>query len=419
MSKFIIEKSAPLQGCIKAEGAKNSALPILAACILSAGRCKLNGVPLLSDIDVMCRLLNEIGAQITKDSQKKSLSVDCTDIYETELSYELIKKIRASFLLAGPLLARLKRVRLQMPGGCAIGVRPIDLHLKGFSLLGAHINKEHGIIELTTKGLKGAKIYLDFPSVGATENIMMAAVCAKGETVISNCAVEPEIIDLADFLNKCGCKISGAGSDTITITGISDLSPCIHTVIPDRIEAGTYMAAAAATHGTVTINNVRCDHLTAVIAKLKEINVEVIQEDSRITVQPKGKYKNVDIKTLPYPGFPTDLQPQFMSLFSTISGASFINETVFENRFMHVGELSRMGADIRVEGNSAIIQGVKRMTGTQVRATDLRAGAGLIIAGLCAEGTSEIGDIYHIDRGYYKICDKLRTLGANIKRIDD
>ncbi len=420
MSKFIIERSSPLSGEVYIDGAKNSALPIIAACLLCAGGdIFIDNVPYLSDISVMCRIISTIGAKISRLNEGKGIRIGCENIRPVEMPYELVKKIRASFLIAGPLLARFKKVRIQLPGGCAIGVRPIDLHLKGFSLLGASVKQEHGVVEISCKKLKGNEIHLDFPSVGATENIMMAAVLAQGKTVISNCAVEPEIVDLADFLNKMGCKIEGAGSDSIKITGVEILSGCRHRIIPDRIEAGTFLAAAAATRGEIKINNVCCSHLRAVSSKLKELNAEITEGENHIKINAKNIYKNADIKTMPYPGFPTDMQPQFMSVLTTIAGTGIINETVFENRFMHVGELNRMGADIRLEGRCAVVRGASRMTGTQVKATDLRAGAGLIIAGLCAEGKSEISDIYHIERGYYKIEEKLKKLGASIKKVEE
>lgn len=417
MSKFVIEKTNSLFGEVDIEGAKNSALPILAACLLcSNGKIKLSNIPNLSDIAIMCDILSSIGAIIK--SEKNNYIIDCENICVKELPYDAVKKIRASFLIAGPLLARFKRVNIQLPGGCEIGVRPVDLHLKGFSLLGAKINQEHGSIEISCDNLIGNEIHLDFPSVGATENIIMASVFAKGETIISNCAVEPEIIDLADFLNKMGCKIEGAGSDNIKITGVKELFSCSHKIIPDRIEAGTFLAAVAATRGKVKINNVCCEHLRAVISKLRELNAEIAEENNFITLNGENIFKNADIKTMPYPGFPTDMQPQFMSLLTTIKGTGIINETIFENRFMHVGELNRMGADIKLEGRCAIIQGGRKMSGTQVKATDLRAGAGLIIASLCADGKSEISDIYHIERGYCHIEEKLNKLGAKIKKVD-
>ena len=418
MEKFLLEKSLNIKGDVYIEGAKNACLPILAASILSNGKTTIKKVPFLSDINVMCSLLESLGIDIKKDIKNKLIEVDTKSIFNKEVCYELVKKIRASFLLAGPLLARFRKVSIQMPGGCAIGVRPIDLHLKGFKALGAEIVKEHGIIEITAKnGLVGTEIYLDFPSVGATENIIMASVLAKGETIISNCATEPEIVDLIDFLNKMGAKIEGGGTETVKIKGVNELNSCAHTIIPDRIEAGTFLVLGAATKGDLNIFDVNCEHLKAITSKLKEINVDIEEKDNMIKVFSKNTFKNVDIKTMPYPGFPTDMQPQFMSLMSTTKGTSIINETIFENRFMHVAELGLMGANIKVEGNSAIINGVDKITGCKVKATDLRAGAALIIAGLCAEGVTEISDIYHIERGYYNIENKLKNIGAKIKKV--
>lgn len=417
MSRYIVGKSKPLFGEIDTDGAKNSALPIIAACLLCAdGEFVLENIPKLSDIEVMCEIIGNIGAALKMDEQKKQLKICCKDVFQAELPYKPVKKIRASFLTAGPMLARFKRVKIHLPGGCEIGVRPVDLHLKGFSLLGAEIKQEHGTIEISCDKLTGNEIHLDFPSVGATENIMMAAVMAEGETVISNCAVEPEVVDLANFLNKMGCKIDGAGSDNIRVKGVKELNSCRYRIISDRIEAGTFMAAAAATRGKIRINNVCCEHLRAIISKLRELNAQIKEGESFIDIDAGNICKNADIKTMPYPGFPTDMQPQFMSVLTTINGTGIVNETVFENRFMHVGELNRMGADIKLEGRCAVIQGGARMTGTQVTATDLRAGAGLIIAGLCAEGKSEISDIFHIERGYCNIDKKLRSLGADVIR---
>ena len=418
MDKFLIEQSLNLKGDIYIEGAKNSCLPILAACILSNGNVIIKRVPFLSDINIMCNLLKEIGITVNKDLINKTLNINTKNIFNKQVSYELVKKIRASFLLAGPLLARFGKVSIQMPGGCAIGVRPIDLHLKGFKALGAEIIQEHGVIEINAKnGLIGTEIYLDFPSVGATENIIMASVLAKGETIVSNCATEPEIVDLIEFLNKMGAKIEGGGTETIKIKGVDSLNNCTHTIIPDRIEAGTFLVLGAATKGEINIFNINCEHLKAITSKLKEINVDIEEKDNLIKVYSKNIFKNVDIKTMPYPGFPTDMQPQFMSLMSIVNGTSIINETIFENRFMHASELSLMGANIKVEGSSAIISGVEKITGSKVKATDLRAGAALIIAGLCAEGVTGISDIFHIERGYYNIEEKLKNIGAKIKKI--
>ncbi len=420
MGKFLIEKSCYLKGCVEIEGAKNSALPILCACLLSSGEITLERVPFLSDILVMCNLLEELGLHITKDEKNKKLIINTENIKNTKVSYELVKKIRASFLLAGPLLARFKKAYIQMPGGCAIGVRPIDLHLKGFKTLGAEINQEYGNIDISVKNeLKCNKIYLDFPSVGATENIIMASVFIKGETFISNCATEPEIVDLAEFINKMGGKIEGAGTENIKITGVEKLNGCTHKIIGDRIEAGTFLTLAAATKSDLEIKYVNPEHLRAVISKLKELNINIEEKENSINIYAskiKENLNNIDIKTMPYPGFPTDMQAQFMALMCFLNGTGIINESIFENRFLHVGELNLMGADIKVEGNTAIIKFAEKLTGAKVKATDLRAGAALIIAGFCAEGKTEINDIYHIERGYYKIDEKLKKIGAKIEK---
>jgi len=417
MEKFLVEKSGPLFGEVVIDGAKNAILPILAATILSEGKCVIKNVPFLKDVEIMLMLLDKLGAETEFIVSEKKIVVDCKNISNIALPYELVKKIRASFLIAGPLLSRFGRVKIQLPGGCRIGVRPIDLHLKGFSLMGSDIKQEHGAVEITSGNLRGGNIYLDFPSVGATENIIMAAVLADGETNISNCSVEPEIGDLINFLNKMGARIEGGGSDNVKVIGVSSLSGTSYKVIPDRIEAGTYMVGAALTNGNVLIKNVVCDHLRPVIAKLRDMNVDVEEMDSQIRVSVSKNIVNTDIKTLPFPGFPTDMQAPFTSLMAVAEGTGVINETIFENRFMHVGELNRMGADIKVESKSAIIKGVPKIMGTQVRATDLRAGAALILSALVAEGETEISDVYHIERGYFDIEHKLKMLGAKIRAI--
>lgn len=418
LSKIIVQKSRPLQGTVRVSGAKNAVLPILAATLLSTEKCVLEEVPALRDVDVICEVLSSLGADI-KRLERDKIEVMAHDIDEIEAPYELVRKMRASFLVMGPLLARMGKARISMPGGCAIGTRPIDLHLKGFKALGAEITLGYGFVEATAERLIGSKIYLDFPSVGATENIMMAAVLAEGQTVIENAAEEPEITDLANFLNKMGADIKGAGTDTIKINGVEKLGGAVHSVIPDRIEAGTYMIAAAITGGNVLVDNVVPDHLKPVIAKLKECNIEVMEEGNGIRVIGKNRPKAVDIKTMPYPGFPTDMQSQFMALMSVADGTSIVIETVFENRFMHVSELKRMGADIKIEGRSAIIEGKEALLGAPVKATDLRAGAALILSGLVSDGITEITNIYHIDRGYVDIEEKLRSLGANIYREEN
>ena len=418
LGKFVIEKSRLLEGRIKVNGSKNSVLPILAATLLSEQECIIRDVPYLTDVEIMKRLLENLGAKVVWDDKEEIVYCETKKIIKTEADYELVSKMRASFLLMGPLLSRFGRVKIPLPGGCPIGSRPVDLHLKGFASLGAEIKNERGYVEARAKKLKGANIYLDFPSVGATENIMMAAVLAEGQTIIQNCAIEPEVVDLASFLNSMGADVRGTGTDTIRINGVSRLSGCEHTIIPDRIEAGTFMVVAGLAGGNVTIENVVSDHLKPVIAKLREANIAVTETETGINILSDGSRLPTDIKTLPYPGFPTDMQAQFMGMLALTEGTSIVIETVFENRFMHVGELKRMGANIKIEGRSAVVEGVKQLTGTQVKATDLRAGAALILAGLTAEGKTEIGDIYHIERGYFGIDEKLRRIGAKIKKVD-
>lgn len=415
MAKIIVEKSQPLKGTVRVSGAKNSVLPILAASLLATEKCILEDVPPLRDVDVICEVLTSLGADV-KRVNREQIEIKANHIDNFEAPYELVRKMRASFLVMGPLLARMGKARISMPGGCAIGTRPIDLHLKGFKALGAEITLGHGFVEAKADKLIGSKIYLDFPSVGATENIMMAAVLAEGQTIIENAAEEPEITDLANFLNEMGAQIKGAGTDTIKIMGVEKLEGATHTVIPDRVEAGTYMVAAAMTGGNVLVDNVEAEHLKPVIAKLREVDVEIFEEGNGLRVIASGRPKPADIKTLPYPGFPTDMQAQFMALLSIAKGTSVVIETVFENRFMHVSELKRMGVDIKIEGRSAIIEGQEKLTGAPVKATDLRAGAALILAGLVSEGRTEVTNIEHIERGYVDIEKKLRGLGANIYR---
>ncbi len=417
MPKIIVEKSAPLKGAVRINGAKNSALPILAASLLATENCRLEDVPDLKDVDVICEVLTALGSDVKRVSRGE-IRINSSNINNCEAPYNLIRKMRASFLVMGPLLARLGRARISQPGGCAIGTRPIDLHLKGFKALGAEIKVGHGYIDAHVEELRGNKIYLDFPSVGATENIMMAATMAKGETIIENAAMEPEIVDLANYLNKMGAIIRGAGTNSIKIKGVEELRGTDHQVIPDRIEAGTYMVAAAITGGDITVENVITSHIKPIIAKLREAGATVAEEGDSVRVIGSNTVKAVDIKTLPYPGFPTDMQSQFMALMSIAEGTSVIIETVFENRFMHVDELKRMGANVKIDGRSAIIEGTKGLMGAPVKATDLRAGAALILTGLVSDGSTEISDIYHIDRGYTDIEDKLTKLGAKIYRVD-
>ncbi|MCD8216152.1 MAG: UDP-N-acetylglucosamine 1-carboxyvinyltransferase [Clostridiales bacterium] len=416
MEKFVVEGQRSLNGTVEISGSKNSALPVMAAALLTEEECKIKNVPPLRDIIIMEDILNTLSVKTDFSPKNNVISIKADNISPVSDDGSLTGKIRASFLTAGSLLSRFGYAKISLPGGCSIGTRPIDLHLKGFAKLGAEVSKEFGSIELKAERLKGADIYLDFPSVGATENIIMAAALAEGATTLSNAAMEPEIADLCCFLNKMGAEISGAGTDTIRINGAKTLHGACHSVIPDRIEAGTFMLIGAAC-GAVTVKNVYPEHLLPVVSKLKELGAEVEIHGENISVKNTGKIKNADIKTLPYPGFPTDMQPQFMSLMTLGSGTGVINETIFENRFLQVGELNRMGADIKTEGSSAIIRGVDRLTGTRVKATDLRAGAALIISALCAEGTTEIEDIYHIERGYCNIDKKLNSIGARIGRL--
>lgn len=417
MERLIVKGGNRLIGTVKTSGAKNAVLPIIAASILGTSPSRLDEIPALEDVRTICAVLECLGIKVDA-SEPHTLKIDSREIASCEAPYELVRSMRASFLVMGPLLARKGYARISQPGGCAIGTRPIDLHLKGFEALGVKIEQGHGYIEASApEGMTGANIYLDFPSVGATENIMMAAAMANGTTVLENPAEEPEIVDLANYLNQMGARVRGAGTNVITIEGVSELHGVQHSVIPDRIEAGTYMIAAAMTGGDVIIENVLPEHQKPLIAKLREAGALVEEDIDRIHVVGSGKLKAVDIKTLPYPGFPTDMQAQMMAMLSVAEGRSKITETVFENRFMHVVELNRMGANITTEGRSAVITGPAHLTGCTVRATDLRAGAAMILAGLVAEGATEICDIYHIDRGYEEIAAKLTRLGADIKRV--
>lgn len=417
MERLIVKGGNRLVGTVKTSGAKNAVLPIIAASILGTSPSRLDEIPALEDVRTICAVLECLGIKVDA-SEPHTLKIDSREITSCEAPYELVRSMRASFLVMGPLLARKGYARISQPGGCAIGTRPIDLHLKGFEALGVKIEQGHGYIEASApEGMTGANIYLDFPSVGATENIMMAAAMAKGTTVLENPAEEPEIVDLANYLNQMGARVRGAGTNVITIEGVEELHGVQHSVIPDRIEAGTYMIAAAMTGGDVIIENVLPEHQKPLIAKLREAGALVEEDIDRIHVVGSSRLKAVDIKTLPYPGFPTDMQAQMMAMLSVAEGRSKITETVFENRFMHVVELNRMGANITTEGRSAVITGPAHLTGCTVRATDLRAGAAMILAGLVAEGATEICDIYHIDRGYEEIAAKLTRLGADIKRV--
>ena len=411
-----MRKSGPLEGRVRIDGAKNSVLPIMAATLLCGQECVIEDVPKLRDVYVMIDLLKTLGAGV-EFSDDGVLRVDGSKVDKWSAPYELVRKMRASFLVLGPLLARFKRTMVSMPGGCAIGTRPIDLHLKGFEALGAKINVEHGSVEAVAGELVGERIYLDFPSVGATENIIMAASLAKGITILENAAEEPEIVDLANFLNSMGANVKGAGTNTITIKGVERLGATTHRVIPDRIEAGTFMVAAAITGGDIMVENIMLEHVKPVAAKLREIGCTITELENGIRVKGPNEISHTTIKTLPHPGFPTDMQAQFMALMSVAKGTSVITETVFENRFMHATELARMGAEIKIEGRTAVVKGTPKLAGSKVDATDLRAGAALILAGLVSEGETVIGQIHHIERGYVHIEHKLSQLGADIRRI--
>ncbi|MBY6790337.1 UDP-N-acetylglucosamine 1-carboxyvinyltransferase [Clostridium botulinum] len=419
MEKIIVKGVKKLEGEVDISCAKNSVLPIIAATILCPEDITINNTPMLEDVEVICQLLSQLNCDISFSKINDKLKINTKNLNPVDADTDLIRKMRASFLIMGPMLSRFGYCKLSLPGGCNIGSRPIDLHLKGFKALGADINIGHGFVEVKAKNLVGNRIYLDFPSVGATENILTASILATGTTIIENAAEEPEIEDLARFLNDMGANIEGAGQGKITIHGVKKLKGVNYTPIYDRIEAGTFMIAAGITNSIITINGVNEDHLRPVIEKLKECGIKFNKlNNSSIIVDGTGKKKPVDIKTLPYPGFPTDMQAQMMSLLCLTKGTSIITETIFENRFMHVTELLRMGANIKIDGRTAIIDGVPKLTGTKVKSTDLRAGAAMILAGLAAEGETEIGDIYHIDRGYVNVEEKFRKLGAEIYRID-
>lgn len=421
MEKLIIHGGHELHGRVKISGAKNAVLPIIAATLLAQDKpCVLDEVPYLNDVCTIAEVLRQLGAKVNFNRQQHTLFVDSTVLKTVDAPYDLVRKMRASFVIMGPLLARYGKAKISMPGGCAIGTRPIDLHLKGFEALGAEIEIGHGFISATApNGLKGTSIYLDFPSVGATENIIMAACMAEGQTILENAAQEPEIIDLANFLNIMGAKIRGAGTNVIKITGVPKLIGHNYTIIPDRIEAGTYMVAVAMTGGDIYIENAISEHLKPVIAKLNEAGVKIEEDIDGIRVSCNKRPKAIDIKTLPYPGFPTDMQAQFMAMLTIADGTGLVTETVFENRFMHVDELKRMGACIKVDGRTSIVEGVPSLNGCQVKATDLRAGAAMVLAGLVANGETEVSYIHHIDRGYDNLVEKLCGLGADICRVDN
>lgn len=419
MEKIIVRGGNQLNGTVKVEGAKNAVLPVIAASILaSKGKSVITDVPTLADVYTINEVLRNMNADVQFNNN--TVTVDASQELLTEAPFEYVRKMRASVLVLGPLLARYGHAKVAMPGGCAIGSRPIDLHLKGFEAMGAEVHVGNGFVEANVAGrLKGAKIYLDVPSVGATENIIMAAALADGKTILENCAKEPEIVDLANFLNKMGARVVGAGTETIRIEGVEHLYGTEHPIIPDRIEAGSYMVAAAVTGGNVLIENAVSEHLRSVISKLEEMNVIVQEEENGIRVIGPEVLKATDIKTLPHPGFPTDMQSQMMALMLCAEGTSVITETVFENRFMHVEEFRRMNAKMKIEGRSVIIEGSCNLQGAEVAATDLRAGAALIIAGLRAEGFTRVTELKHLDRGYVDLAGKLASLGADIERVDE
>ncbi len=420
LEKIIVHGGHRLEGTVEIEGAKNAVLPILAASILaSEGRTFLTNVPILSDVYTMNNVIRFLNVQVGLDEANKTITLDATGNLSYEAPFKYVSKMRASIVVLGPLLARLGHAKVAMPGGCAIGSRPIDLHLKGLEAMGATIERHDGYIEALTDGLKGANIYLDFPSVGATQNIMMAATLAKGTTIIDNVAREPEIVDLANILNKMGAKVYGAGTETIKIVGVEVLHGTEHAIIQDRIEAGTFMVAAALTQGNVLIKDAISEHNKPLILKLEEMGVKVLEEEGGVRVIGPEKLKATTIKTLPHPGFPTDMQPQMSILQLAASGTSVLTETVFENRFMHLEELRRMNADFKIEGNSVVIYGPTDFCGAEVAATDLRAAAALVLAGLKARGITQVTHLQYLDRGYYKFHEKLAQLGAEIKRVDD
>jgi UDP-N-acetylglucosamine 1-carboxyvinyltransferase len=417
MDKILVQGGRRLQGEVAVSGAKNAALPLLISALLTEERCSYQEIPDLKDIHTVLKLLSGLGVTVEKPERLGQVTLQARGLSGMEASYDLVKTMRASFLVLGPLVSRFGKARVSTPGGCAIGTRPVNLHLKGLAEMGTEIELVHGYVEARAKRLRGAKIYLDLPSVGATENLMMAASLARGVTVIENAAKEPEISDLAAALLKMGARIEGAGSGIVTIEGVDELHGVSHRVIPDRIEAGSFMVAAALTGGDVAVRWAKADHLDAFLLKLSEAGISVDAAGDEIRVKGGGRPKGVDITTLPYPGFPTDLQAQMMVLMSVASGVSVITETIFENRFMHAQELNRMGADIRLEGNRAIVKGVESLSGAPVMATDLRASVSLVLAGLVARGQTEISRVYHLDRGYEHIERKLSRLGADIQRV--
>jgi UDP-N-acetylglucosamine 1-carboxyvinyltransferase len=418
LEKMIVRGGKRLTGSVKVEGAKNAVLPVIAATLLaSKGKSVLKNVPSLSDVYTINEVLKYLQADVSFEGDV--VTVDATGEITSDAPFEYVRKMRASIVVMGPLLARTGSARVALPGGCAIGSRPVDLHLKGFEAMGATVKIENGYIEATADRLKGAKVYLDFPSVGATQNIMMAATLAEGTTVIENVAREPEIVDLANFLNQMGARVIGAGTEVIRIEGVEELTATEHSIIPDRIEAGTFMIAAAITQGDIFIEDAVPEHISSLIAKLEEMGVQIIEEESGVRVIGPEKLKAVDVKTMPHPGFPTDMQSQMMVIQMLSEGTSVMTETVFENRFMHVEEMRRMNAEMKIEGHSVIINGPAHLQGAEVAATDLRAAAALILAGLVAEGYTQVTELKYLDRGYNDFHGKLRSLGAEIERVTD
>lgn len=415
MAKLLVEGGNSLQGRVYISGAKNAILPVLAASLLSESPCRLGGVPDLEDVKVIQGVLQALGARVCP-GEATVVNVDASGLASDEPPADLVGMMRASFLVAGPLLARLGRVRVSLPGGCAIGSRPIDLHLKGFAALGAEVDMDQGAVNLRARRLCGDQIYLDYPSVGATENIMMAAVLARGETVIENAAEEPEVVDLARFLSAMGADIKGAGTKVIRVQGVLELSGADYTVIPDRIEAGTYMAAAIATRGNLYLKNVLLEHVKPIVSKMREMGACIEETDDGLWVGIDQRPRSVHVKTWPYPGFPTDMQAQMSAVLAVARGSGLVTETVFENRFMHVDELCRMGADIYTDERGAVITGVEKLQGAAVQGSDLRASAALVVAGLAAEGVTEVHGLKHLDRGYVCMEDKLAAVGARVSR---
>jgi UDP-N-acetylglucosamine 1-carboxyvinyltransferase len=413
MDKIVIEGGRPLRGEVRMSGAKNAALPVLAAALLTKGWNSFRSVPRVKDVETIKNLLKKLGVRI---EEGEALRVNASELVSREAPYELVKTMRASVLAMGPLLARCGRARVSLPGGCAIGERPINLHLKGFTEMGARVDLDHGYVEVRADRLRGAQIHLDIPTVTGTINIMMAATLARGRTVINNAAREPEVEELAKVLKKMGARISGGGTNKITVDGVDELRATEHRIIPDRIEAGTYAVAAAITGGEATITNCEPAHLEAVTSKLEEAGVSISPLDNGLRVRGSAEWKGMNVVTAAYPGFPTDMQAQIMAFLCLAKGSSLISETVFENRFMHVSELRRMGASIRTEGSSALVEGVSQLSGAQVMATDLRASACLILAGLAAQGVTTVSRVYHLDRGYENIEEKLCGLGAEVRR---